>query len=255
MNQPNLPLHPSQLHPLTGEPIRALWQRPDGRLMWPIMGGAPDDPKEDPKGDPKEDPKEDPKGDPKEDPKEDPKDLGYPKDTPVSEMNAEQRASYFKDKADKEEARRKGLSKAVGGKTAEQIAADLAELEKLRAAGLTDQEKAVKDAADAARAEERTKAGTRLARAEFKAALAHVDARRRDTIIEGINLAAYIDDDGEVDTDKVTKYAESIAPVDTTKTRRDYGGGHRTERPAERGAAGKAEADRRFKKTKSNADA
>lgn len=49
-------------HPLTGEQIRPLWIRPDGRAMWPIMGGddtvppaappadpAPTDPPADPK--------------------------------------------------------------------------------------------------------------------------------------------------------------------------------------------------------------
>jgi len=35
----NLPLHPSMLHPLTGQPIQALARRNDGRLVWPIMGG------------------------------------------------------------------------------------------------------------------------------------------------------------------------------------------------------------------------
>lgn len=34
-----LPIHPSLLHPLTGEPLRALWIRPDGRACWPIIGG------------------------------------------------------------------------------------------------------------------------------------------------------------------------------------------------------------------------
>lgn len=29
----------TKFHPLTGEPIRPLWIRPDGRAMWPIMGG------------------------------------------------------------------------------------------------------------------------------------------------------------------------------------------------------------------------
>lgn len=38
----NLPVHPRLRHPLTGEPIQALGRRADGRLIWPIMGGAPD---------------------------------------------------------------------------------------------------------------------------------------------------------------------------------------------------------------------
>lgn len=34
-----LPAHPSLLHPLTGQPLRAIGHRPDGSLLWPIMGG------------------------------------------------------------------------------------------------------------------------------------------------------------------------------------------------------------------------
>jgi hypothetical protein len=41
MAENNLPIHPSKRHPLTGEPLRAIWVRPDGRVQWPILGGAP----------------------------------------------------------------------------------------------------------------------------------------------------------------------------------------------------------------------
>lgn len=33
-----------KFHPHTGEPLRPLWIRPDGRAMWPILGASPDDP-------------------------------------------------------------------------------------------------------------------------------------------------------------------------------------------------------------------
>lgn len=183
------------------------------------------------------------------------KDLGFPKDTPVAEMTAEQKAAYFEHKASKEESRRKGLSKVVGGKTAEQLAADLKELEELRTGRLSDNEKAIKEAADTARAEERGKVGGKLVTAEFKAALAHVDADRRSALIEGLNLdipdvaRKYLNDDGDVDADKVKKYADSIAPPDTgtqPQRRRDYGAGQRRQGEPTRGASGKAEAARRF---------
>ncbi len=35
-------IHPSLLHPLTGLPLRPVGVRRDGRVIWPIMGGAPD---------------------------------------------------------------------------------------------------------------------------------------------------------------------------------------------------------------------
>lgn len=31
-------------HPRTGEPIEPLYTRPDGRIVWPLMGASPDDP-------------------------------------------------------------------------------------------------------------------------------------------------------------------------------------------------------------------
>ena len=35
----HLPIHPSLLHPLTGEPLTAVGVLPSGRVVWPIMGG------------------------------------------------------------------------------------------------------------------------------------------------------------------------------------------------------------------------
>lgn len=38
----HLPTHPTKRHPLTGAPIQAIWVRPDGRAMWPILGASED---------------------------------------------------------------------------------------------------------------------------------------------------------------------------------------------------------------------
>lgn len=35
-----LPTHPTLLHPLTGQPLRAIGVRPDGAPLWPIMGAS-----------------------------------------------------------------------------------------------------------------------------------------------------------------------------------------------------------------------
>lgn len=43
----NLPTHPSLVHPLTGEPLRAIGFRPSGAPLWPIMGGDGTDDKND----------------------------------------------------------------------------------------------------------------------------------------------------------------------------------------------------------------
>lgn len=221
----SLPLHPSVVHPLTGERLRAVGLVGD-KPVWPILGSGPenDPPKQD---DP---PKEDP---PKEDPpKEDtPEDLGFPKETPVTEMSEKEQAAYWRHHAKQHESRAKGLSKLTGGRTAEQIRADNEELERLRTGQLSAQEKAVKEAEGKARAEEREKAGQRIAKATFEGALGHLEKKDRDEILSGLDFKKYIDEDGEVDTDKVRAYAAKIAPVDktTTRTKRDFGGGHRPE--------------------------
>lgn len=49
-------------HPHTGEIIKPLWIRPDGRAMWPILGASPDDLPSDPPADPP--PSDPPAGDP-----------------------------------------------------------------------------------------------------------------------------------------------------------------------------------------------
>lgn len=33
-----------KIHPHTGEPVRPLYRRPNGQLVWPVMGASPDDP-------------------------------------------------------------------------------------------------------------------------------------------------------------------------------------------------------------------
>lgn len=226
----DLPLHPSMVHPITGLPLRAVYVDSKGRARYPIMGGAPDD-----DGDGAADGSSDDDGADDGDDAGSDDDLGFPKKTPVAEMTADQKAAYFEHKASKEESRRKGLSRAVGGKTAEQIQADMAELEEFRKGKRTDGENAVKEAEDRVRAEERGKAGERIARATFEGALSHLEQKDRNEIINGLSLKNYIDDDGDVDAEKIRSYAARIAPVDTTTTpkRRDWGSGSRPPTGAE----------------------
>lgn len=54
---------PTKIHPLTGQPIRPLWIRPDGRAMWPILGASDDPPAADPPANPPSDPPADPPAD------------------------------------------------------------------------------------------------------------------------------------------------------------------------------------------------
>ena len=236
-----LPVHPTLRHPRTGLALRAVGIV-GGKPVWPIIGASPDDPSNDPGDDPKND---DPKSDPKDDDGD--KDLGFPKDTPVSEMNADQRAAYFQHKAAKEEQRRKGLSRAVGGKTADEIKADLDELEKLRAGQRTDSENAIEAAKEQVRAEERQKARERVAKAALVGALSHLEKKDADEIIADANLARFVDDDGEIDSDKVTAFAARHTPSgkDSNNRRRDFGAGHRDNDQPTTGSVAAVMAERR----------
>ncbi|MFC8873225.1 MULTISPECIES: hypothetical protein [Streptomyces] len=81
------------------------------------------------------------------------------------------------------------------------------ELAKLKREGMSETEAAVA----AARAEERVKGGERIARSAF---LAAAKGRIPDpkAVVEDINLRKYVDDDGEVDDDAISKLVDKLAP-------------------------------------------
>lgn len=214
-----------------------------GRPVFPIAGGSDDPPKNDPPAD--DPPHDDP---PKDDP---PK--GYPDNTKVEDMQPAEQAAYWRDQARKHEGRNRDILKVTGGKYGDDLKAILDERETLIHEKRTDGEKAVEDAKNETRAEVRQEFGSKLAAAEFRAALAHVDGERRDQIIEGINLSAYLTDDGDVDTAKVQSYAATIAPADkgTGSGSTDFGAGRRPAAPRASGVAAGADMFKQSRKTTS----
>lgn len=247
-----LPLHPSMRHPLTGAPVRALWVRPDGRVMWPLMGGAPDDPPSNNAGantgtggdqgganggagtpPPANQDTGNQTGQQQKPPEQGntgEADKGFPADTPLAEMTPAQQAAYWKDKAQVHETRNKDLLKITDGKYGDELKTELAELKKLKDQNLTESERAVEAAKAEARTSVLAEVGNKLAAAEFRAALAHVDGERRERIIGRLNLPDFITEDGDVDTAKVRETAADLAPTgkDAGNTQRhDYGAGRR----------------------------
>jgi len=195
----HLPTHPTQRHPLTGEPIRALWISPGGKICWPIMGGDdsvdPDDSGDGGQGDP------------------DPSDggKGFPANTPIAEMTAEQQAAYWQDKARKHEER----NKAFGRLTPDELATlreKAGQHDALERELMSDKDKAVLEAREAATQTAREEYAPRLVRAEFKAAAANrIDAEKLAAILEPLDLTKFLDG-GDVDEAKVAAYVDSIAP-------------------------------------------
>lgn len=133
---------------------------------------------------------------------------GYPEDTPVSQMTDEQRAAYDTEKRRRNEVWRE----ATGGRTADELKADLAELTERRQASETDAERAVREA----RAEERAavlaevndKVSATLLRTSLS--IRGKSAEQIEQILSTTNMQAFVVD-GEVDDTKVTAYVDNIA--------------------------------------------
>jgi hypothetical protein len=176
-------------------------------------------------------------------------DKGFPENTPVAEMTDAQAAAYWKDKARKHE------NTAKARADYDQLKARAARADELEAANATEQEKAVKAARDEAAAQERARVAPQLVLAKFEAVAAgRIDAERLRDLTDDLDLSKYLTDKGEVDSEKVTKKVAAWAPkeTDTKKTRRypDTGGGNRGDAVSSKGAAGAAEAARRFATSK-----
>lgn len=178
------------------------------------------------------------------------KDLGYPKDTPVAEMSDAQQAAYHRYHSRKHETRYKSL---VGDRTPEQVKADLEEIAKIRREQQTPSEKAINDARDEARKEAIASERKTTATTLFRGALESSNLKPSEIdelVADAFNAERFISDDG-VDTTKIANFAKRFTQsgTDTTRTRqRDFGGGSRggSGGDTERGAGGKAEAQRRF---------
>lgn len=240
---PQLPLHPTARHPLTGLPLRALWVDPRGRARWPMMGGAPDDPPEGGDG-----------GGGSDDPpaggggNDDPppvqrqagvpenyaidregRSLGYPTETPVARMTDKEAAAYERNQSRRWQQRATEWKDVAGDRDATKLKADLAELETLRREKMTDQQKREADARQEGRTEVITTASRRLAEQFFDVSLAHVPEERRTVLLENVDIAKVVKADGTIDTDKVKQITDVLAPKSDKDDQRDpdYGAGRR----------------------------
>lgn len=165
-------------------------------------------------------------------------DKGFPEATPIAEMTDAQQAAYWKAQSRKHESEAKARSDYDALK---------AEVEKFRAANQTDAERAIEDARNESRAAALAEVGTRVVDA-------YLDARLGDksgAVKVGINHAAFVDESGDLKLDELTEYLETIAPAEAKPTRDP----HQGTRPPQSGPSaadrGRAEAARRFNKTKS----
>lgn len=181
---PNVDLDHPFAH-LAGSPVVGRFFHPDGTLAVRIAGGADDD------GSGDNDGGDDDSG----------TDGGDDEGTGTDGEDSE--GSGTDDAAAAEAAKWKALSR----KHERQSKANAAELDKLRKAGLSDQDKAIEEAREAGRAEAAKASATKLAAAELKAVGVPKD------LVEDLDLTKFLDDSGEVDADKVEAHAKRYSAI------------------------------------------
>jgi hypothetical protein len=264
MNRNTLPTHPTLVHPHTNEPLQAVWVRPDGRPVWPVIGASEGVPEtggqggaggaagagqgsgqgngqgsgpgaqNGAQGGDQGGGAGQGNGN---------TDKGFPAGTPVNEMTVDQQAAYWKHQS------RNWENKAKSHNDYDQVKT---ELEQLRTAQMSDADKAIADARaeaeKAGRAAAQRELGSKIVDAHVQAAVTaeRITKDQAETILEGLDRTKYLTETGDVDTDKLAAYLAVVAPAKKSG-KADHGQGNRGENNQPSGRdAGKAEAARRF---------
>lgn len=224
MARSTLPIHPSKRHPLTGEPLQALWIRPDGRVCWPMMGGDETAGSGDTgtsaggQGAGTES-GSGTQGSGTTGGNSGESELGFPKDTPVADMTEKQQAAYWKHQSRKHE---DAWKQRVGDLTPEKLQELRDKAQKHDAleyelSSATD--KAAKDAEKAAREKADAEYRPMLAETAFRVAIGDRKPEVEvEDFIADLNLSRFLTDDGRVDTAKVLARVEQFAPATGTTT-------------------------------------
>lgn len=110
--------------------------------------------------------------------------------------------------------------KAERNEAAKQAKALAAELEKVRASQMSEAEKAVAEAEARGRATAAGEFAQRLARSEFVALAARRNAEwDAAAVLDDLNLARYVREDGEPDSEALTAAVERLVPAALTDSR------------------------------------
>jgi hypothetical protein len=179
-----------------------------------------------------------------------PANLGFPADTPVKDMSVAEQAAYWKHYARQHEERNKPF-KDLTPEALQALREKADQHDALERELMSDKDKAIAEARDAAAAETTAKFAEKLVKAEFKSAAAgRLDADRLSAILAPLDLTKFLDKSGDVDEAKVTAYVDSIAPAKAPAQRgpSSSGLGAAPHTPGERGAQGRAMAEKRFGK-------
>lgn len=146
-------------------------------------------------------------------------DNGFPPNTPIEQMTADQREAYWKHQSRKHEER----SKAFGNLNPETLRALQEKANKhdeLERELMSDKDREIAQV----REQERLAATPRVVRAEFKAAAKGVlNAEQLTALLEDRDLTKYVDANGDPDEDKIAKLVTAFAPAQESQDQRRRG--------------------------------
>lgn len=173
--------------------------------------------------------------------------LGFPSNTPVSDMTDAQQAAYWRNESQKHQGRYKNLT---GDRSFDDTKKALEEYARIQKEQMTPAEQALAEAREQGKSEGIKVEREQAARAIFEGALRGGGIKDDDLneLVANFNVAGYIGDNG-VDAAKIAAFAARFTPGTGNngqqQQRRDYGAGSRQSGSPQRGAQGRAEAVRR----------
>lgn len=152
-------------------------------------------------------------------------DKGFPADTPLVEMNVEQREAYWKHQARKHENTVKSRADY------DALAEKARQFDELQRQQLPADERARQDAVEQARrdgeAQARLALAPQLVRAEFRAAAPRVEEDKLNSFLEDLDLSKYLKDDGSVDSARVQAKASLLPSTNPAPRRQSFQGASR----------------------------
>jgi hypothetical protein len=174
-------------------------------------------------------------------------DLGYPAETRISDMTAEQQVAYWKAQSQKHE-KRASKFKDLTPESLAELREKADAHDALQHELMSDHEKALEEARAAARAEVAAEFLPQLVHAKFETASAgRLQGDQLAKILAPVDLSKFVTD-GQVDAAKVAAYIDDVAPaaLDPRRGPSPFGLGRPPHTPREPGTQGREQARKRF---------
>lgn len=155
---------------------------------------------------------------------------GFPKDTPLEQMTTEQQLAYWKHHS------RKWENRASERKDYDELKR---ENQRLKEQTQTEAEKAIEDARKEGKSEADKEWAVKAARSEVRGMLSGrgLEGDELDDALTFVDFNQFLDDNGDVDSVKVQRYTDTVAPQKTRQQGKrwlDLGQGNRDEQGGRR---------------------